>query len=87
MTLAHLGVGVFVLGALLVEATSIEKDVRLKPGETVALGAYTVRFERTTHYAGPNYEADRGELTLLRNDEEITRLHPESASTPAAARS
>jgi cytochrome c-type biogenesis protein CcmF len=51
--------------------------VRLKPGESVSLGAYSVRFERTEHYEGPNYSADRGHFTLLQGDEEVAHLQPE----------
>jgi cytochrome c-type biogenesis protein CcmF len=77
MVLAHLGVGVFVLGVMLVEATGIEKDVRMKPGDSVELGAYRVRMDKIDHYEGPNYVADRGHFTLLKGDVEQTKLEPE----------
>jgi cytochrome c-type biogenesis protein CcmF len=77
MTLAHLGIGVFALGTMLVEATGIEKDVRLKPGESTSLGAYSVRFDRTDHYEGPNFAADRGTFTLLKDERELATLQPE----------
>ena len=38
MICAHFGVAVFLAGVLIVEATSIEKDVRLAPNQTVSIG-------------------------------------------------
>jgi len=79
MAIAHLGMGVFVLGALVVEATGVEKDLRMKPGETTELGAYSVTFEKMSHYDGPNYKADRGDFVLRRtgSDDVLARLAPE----------
>ena len=37
MTLAHLGLAVFVVGVVIVNAYSIERDVRLEPGEVETL--------------------------------------------------
>ena len=75
--LAHFGVAVFVCGVLVTEATSIEKDVRLGHGETVALGAYTFRFDGVAHTEGPNFKADQGTITITRNDGQVAVLHPQ----------
>src|SRR5687768_12565667 len=40
MSIAHLGVGVFVLGATLVEGFKIERDLALAPGEHAAVADY-----------------------------------------------
>src|SRR5690606_9390796 len=40
MALAHAGVGVFVIGVLVTESTSIERDVAMAPGETVEVAGY-----------------------------------------------
>ena len=77
MVLAHFGVAVFVCGVLVTEATSIEKDVRLGHGETVALGAYTFRFDGVAHTEGPNFKADQGTITITRNDGQVAVLHPQ----------
>ncbi len=76
MCLAHAGIGVFVIGALITEASSVEKDVRLAPGQTVEVGPYTVRFAKMDHYEGPNYKSDKGDFVLERGGEEIARLAP-----------
>ena len=77
MVLAHLGLGVFVLGVLMVESTGIEKDLAMKPGDSSEIRGYTFRFDGVERQQGPNYLADRGTITILRGDVEIAVLHPE----------
>ena len=80
MLLAHLGIAVFVVGALLVESLSIQHEVALAPGKTVQAGAYELRFEGVDASEGPNYHADRGHVRVFRSGSEITLLHPEKRS-------
>ncbi|MBX3692529.1 heme lyase CcmF/NrfE family subunit [Dokdonella sp.] len=77
MILAHFGIGVFVAGVLVTEATSVEKDLRLARGETATVGAYTFRFDGVEHTEGPNYRADQGTITVSRDGRDITVLHPQ----------
>ena len=77
MICAHFGVGIFVAGVLVTEATSIEKDVRLDRNETVTLGAYTFRFDGVTHVEGPNFKADQGTITIVRDEKTVAVLHPQ----------
>ncbi|MEN5207679.1 heme lyase CcmF/NrfE family subunit [Stenotrophomonas terrae] len=77
MLIAHFGVAVFLVGALLVEALHVQHEVALAPGKTVDAGGYTLLFEGVDATDGPNYHSDRGHLQVLRGDTLITRLHPE----------
>jgi cytochrome c-type biogenesis protein CcmF len=77
MCIAHLGVGVFVLGVTGVEANRIEKDLSLRPGESAQIDAYEFRFVGTRDVAGPNYEAVEGEFVVTRDGEQVTVLHPQ----------
>ena len=77
MTLAHLGVGVFLVGALLTEGLSQQREVAVSPGGSVELGGYAFRLDDIAHSQGPNYEADRGTVSVLRGDHVIAVLHPE----------
>ena len=77
MLLAHAGIGVFVLSVTLVKSYESERDVRLAPGETVALGGYDFRFEGVRDVEGPNYAAARGSVTVTRNGAAVARLAPE----------
>ncbi|UNK50133.1 heme lyase CcmF/NrfE family subunit [Lysobacter sp. S4-A87] len=77
MTLAHVGVAVFLIGALLVEGLSQQRELAVAPGQTVELGRYAFRFDGVAHLQGPNYEADRGTVTVFANDRPLTVMHPE----------
>ena len=77
MVLAHLGLAVFVVGALLVEAQNVQREVALKPGQALELGRYAFRFEGVDQLRGPNYLADRGHVQVLRDGRPLALLHPE----------
>jgi len=77
MTLAHLGIAVFLVGALLVEGLNEQRELAVKPGETVSLGRHGFRFEGVTETRGPNYVADKGTVQVLRDDRIVATLHPE----------
>jgi len=77
MLLAHGGVAVFIVGALLVEALSIQHEVALGPAQTVQAGPYQLRLEQVQATTGPNYRADQGHIHVSRNGKPLTVLHPE----------
>ena len=77
MTVAHTGVAVFVVGALLVEAMNVQRELAMQPGQTVDIGRYTFRFEGVDQVPGPNYTAERGHVQVLRDDQPLVLLHPE----------
>ena len=77
MLLAHFGIGVFLAGVLVTEATSIEKDLRMTPNEAVTIGAMTFRFDGVVHTKGPNYSADEGTISILRDDKIVGTLKPQ----------
>ncbi|MBD9369097.1 heme lyase CcmF/NrfE family subunit [Xanthomonas sp. XNM01] len=77
MVLGHLGVAVFLVGALLVEAQNVQREVALKPGQSLEVSGYTFRFEGVDEKQGPNYLSDRGHIQVLRGDRELVLLHPE----------
>ncbi|WP_372013172.1 heme lyase CcmF/NrfE family subunit [Pseudoxanthomonas sp. 10H] len=77
MALAHLGIGVFLAGALLVEAQNVQREVALKPGQSLQVGRHTVVFQGVDQTQGPNYLSDRGHLQVLRDGRELALLHPE----------
>ncbi len=80
MTLAHIGIGVGVIAIATVESFTIERDVALAPGETVALGRHAYRFDTIESVEGPNYDAIRAVVTVLRDGKPVAELHPEKRS-------
>ncbi|HEY5970923.1 MAG TPA: heme lyase CcmF/NrfE family subunit [Pseudoxanthomonas sp.] len=77
MTLAHTGVAVFLVGALLVEALNVQRELAMTPGQSVEIGRYAFRYEGVDELRGPNYIAERGHVQVLRNDQPLILLNPE----------
>jgi len=77
MICAHFGIAIFLAGVLIVEATNIEKDIRLAPNETIVLGGLTFRFDGVKRTEGANFTADQGTITVLKNDKTIATLNPQ----------
>ena len=77
MMLAHLGVAAFVIGVTCVRSYEVERDVRMKQGDTAELAGYTFRMEGFREVKGPNYDAAQGSVVVERNGRFVTRMHPE----------
>jgi cytochrome c-type biogenesis protein CcmF len=77
MTLAHIGLGVITVSITTMEMRMVERDVALKPGETVQLGHYTFRFDGVRDIQGPNYDAKQARVIVTRDGSGVTVLLPE----------
>jgi cytochrome c-type biogenesis protein CcmF len=77
MTIAHIGLGVGVLAVSLVESYTVERDVAIAPGETLSLGRFAYRFDDLQSIEGPNYDAVRARITVLKDGEQVAVLTPE----------
>lgn len=77
MTVAHFGVGVFIIGVTFTHAYSVEKDLALAQGETAQVGGYAFRFDGVFAHRGPNYDSARGEFVVGPGDALSTVLRPE----------
>jgi cytochrome c-type biogenesis protein CcmF len=73
-TLAHLGLGVSVLGVVIVSVWATEHILEMKPGEQTESGAYTIRFDRETEGKGPNYLEEVAHFTIFRGGVKVTEL-------------
>ncbi|MCV3240037.1 heme lyase CcmF/NrfE family subunit [Mesorhizobium sp. ZC-5] len=62
--LAHLGLGLTVLGIVGVVSLETENIVTMRPGETLQVSGYTLRFEGIQPFKGPNYTEDQGRFVL-----------------------
>ena len=83
MTLAHAGLGVFVLGAVVETGWKVEAARTLVPGQTLTVGAYELTLETVEAIEGPNYLAERGRLVARRADRVVCRPSPERRLYPA----
>jgi cytochrome c-type biogenesis protein CcmF len=77
MTLAHIGVGLFAIGVTVTQMYRIEKDIALKPGESVSMQGYDFAFNSTRMVQGPNFDAVEAEVVITREGREVATLHPQ----------
>ena len=77
MTLAHLGIAVFVTGITLTSIYSVEKDVRMAPDETIDMSGYIFEFKGVTETTGPNYIAQQAFVTVSHEGKEVAKLEPQ----------
>jgi cytochrome c-type biogenesis protein CcmF len=68
MTLAHAGLGLFVLGAVVETGFKVEAAAPLGIGGEVTAGRYSVRLDQVHIVEGPNYLAEQGHLTVTPAD-------------------
>lgn len=68
MTLAHAGLGVFVLGAVVETGYRVEAAEVVALGGEVTAGPWVVRLNQVEVVEGPNYLAEQGRLTVARPD-------------------
>ncbi|MBV8578880.1 MAG: heme lyase CcmF/NrfE family subunit, partial [Acetobacteraceae bacterium] len=77
MTVAHVGLGIVVIGLTTVETFTVERDIALADGASGRVGAYEFRLVGTRPVEGPNYNAIRGEVIVSRDGKPIVTLYPE----------
>ncbi|HLS87205.1 MAG TPA: heme lyase CcmF/NrfE family subunit, partial [Burkholderiales bacterium] len=77
MVLAHVGVGVFVVGVALVNGYEQEQDVRMQPGDQVEMAGYVFALREVGAVDGPNYRAARATVEVTREGRHVTTLRPE----------
>jgi cytochrome c-type biogenesis protein CcmF len=66
--LAHLGLGLTLLGIVGTLCFGSEKILTMRPGETVELSGHTLRFEGLFPQKGPNFTEDRARFLLIGAD-------------------
>jgi len=77
MTLAHIGLGVFLIGISMTSAISAESHLRMTGGDKFEVAGYEFKFLGTHIVQGANFSADEGEFIVSRNGREVTRLFPQ----------
>jgi cytochrome c-type biogenesis protein CcmF len=83
MTLAHLGLGLFVLGACFESAWKVEAAQTLGVGGRMNLGAYVLTLEQVGGRDGPNFDAERAIVRIRRGDQAVCTATPERRFYPA----
>ncbi len=77
MLLAHVGIGVFILGVTLVKGFETMSEVKMQPGEKATAGGYEFQLMNIGERRGPNYMAVRATMNVTRDGKAVTVMHPE----------
>ena len=80
MVSAHLGFAMCVIGVCLTSQYSLERDLRMMPGDTLELAGYRFQFQGTRKVTGPNYSGDEGIITVTENGKPVATLYPQKRS-------
>ncbi|PTO61086.1 heme lyase CcmF/NrfE family subunit [Vibrio splendidus] len=77
MICGHMGLAVTVIGIAMVQNYSIERDVRLAPGESYQLEEYSFLFTGVRDKDGPNYDGYIADFEITKEGKYINTLHAE----------
>ena len=77
MVLAHLGMAMTVFGIAMSHNFSIEKDVRMREGDSVQILDYNFTFKGLKITDGANYQGGTADIEITRNGKQEAILHAE----------
>jgi len=77
MCVAHLGMGLFVLGATVVSAFGVESDQALQPGQSIEVAGYDFRMVGLSNVQGPNFSAIEAEIEISNDGEFVATIRPQ----------
>lgn len=84
MVLGHIGVGVTVIGIAFSTQYSVERDVRMKAGDSIDIHSYHFVFRDVHNLQGPNYSGGVGIIDVSRDGKPEAVLHAEKRFYTAA---
>jgi cytochrome c-type biogenesis protein CcmF len=82
MTLAHIGIGVFAIGACIEIAGKVQASEVMIPGDSFSVGSYELRLDAIEPVDGPNYLADRATITATKNGAPVCVGQPQQRTYP-----
>jgi cytochrome c-type biogenesis protein CcmF len=77
MVVAHIGMAVCTIGVVLVSHYSIQKEVRVLPGDRIDVGVYSFEFMGARDLKGPNYTGAEGGVMVREHNKLVAFLTPE----------
>lgn len=77
MSLAHLGFAVLIIGILFSSVLSLEREVKIKPGDITSIGPYQFLMLDVQGIKGANYRGLKANFDVIKNKRHITLLAPE----------
>ena len=77
MSIAHLGMGLFVLGVTIVSAFGVESDRAVRTGETLDVAGAQFELRELRQIEGPNYVAIEGVVEIRKDGEYLATVRPQ----------
>jgi len=77
MSIAHLGMGLFVIGVTIVSAFGVESDRAMRLGETLDVGGFEFELREIREVQGPNYTAIEGVVEIRSDGEFVATVRPQ----------
>ena len=77
MSLAHVGIGIFVFGVTFVSAFQQEKELPMQIGQKVEMAGYVFEFSEVKDIEGPNYSSKQAAVQVYQQAQHIATLLPE----------
>ncbi len=77
MVLGHIGLAVTIIGIAMVQNYSVERDVRLAPGESFQILDYNFYFKGLRDEDGPNYDGYIADFEITQQGKYVNTLHAE----------
>ena len=77
MSMAHIGIAVFILGATVTTQYGVEKDIKMDVGQTINIQDYQFEFKGVESFAENNYRGHKGHVVVSYQGTKLTDLKPE----------
>ncbi|MGC6376375.1 heme lyase NrfEFG subunit NrfE [Bisgaard Taxon 45] len=77
MVIAHLGVAVTAIGAIMSSYYSSEMGVRLAPQQSQQLGDYQFHYRGFQNVLGPNYTSEKAHFVVTKQGQPYAEIYPE----------
>ena len=76
-SVAHLGVGLFILGVTVVSAFNIETDQSMRAGESIEVAGHSFQLRELRQVEGPNYTAIEGVVEIRKGGDFVAEVRPQ----------
>ena len=82
MTLAHLGIAIFVCGASADSAWRSEVVFNAKEKDQTQIAGFNLKLQKVDRLKGPNYETERAHILVTKDSKTVANLYPERRFYP-----
>jgi len=77
MSIAHLGMGLFVIGVTVVSAFGVESDRAMREGEIIEVAGMQFEMREFREVKGPNYDAIEGVVEIRKDGKYLATVRPQ----------